>query len=176
MTIDDRAKPGTVQPSFHPDDMTAACSDHEAARGGYAVPLGVVDVYVLYAVAWISSAAATGIVGNLAYAAIQRLLERSKDKSVPGHLHAAGSQVRIDEVKLVARLALQARCGELGLPVPTTLSLTIRSMTRDTTVSTVWHVVIDGSDLRAEVILATGGLWQQQIPVAIWTVTPDSQR
>jgi len=71
---------------------------------------------------------------------------------------------------------LQARCGELGLPVPTTLSLTIRSMTRDTTVSTVWHVVIDGSDLRAEVILATGGLWQQQIPVAIWTVTPDSQR
>lgn len=128
-----KATAGTRQVSRVAIDLAAVVSDRDTARGVYSVPTGHTDHDILYAVAWLSSAAASGLIGNVTYAAVQRLLRgRTEPPNGKSDICAAGQQV--------------------GDPV----------------VGGIWHVMIEGPGIRAEVLVQTEGLLYGTMPIVVW--------
>jgi hypothetical protein len=152
-------------------------SDDKFARGLRSVDAGLISYEIIYAIAWISSAAASGVIGNLTYDAVKRLLHQlGKTGDVDDELPSenirdglSGDNHSREMQEQLAKQTVRARCGEIGWPVPALASLQIVEMKY---AHHVWNIVLKGPELEAEVVLAKGSVRYQSIPVTLRTVSP----
>jgi hypothetical protein len=145
-------------------------SDQENARGYYGESRGHSDRFFLYAIAWTSTAALSGIVGNVAYAAIYPLLKKMKrkDKKPVLLMEYPYDEDYAEYIDLIARLAVAKRCGDLNIPVPDLDKMRTISESHGSGIS---YVKVDAPNLHAEVLVAASiDIYTQSIPVAIWTI------
>jgi hypothetical protein len=141
----------------NPDDE----SDSEIARGaGYYhytrtvsplpwIPnhwIEDVEVITKFALPWLGTAAAGGIVGNLAYDIVKSLVARLKDN--PPDWNKSGEEYWDVLVKQTVR----ARCAELDWPIPAIDSLHVTLRVNPNNTGTR-HYFVKGVDMEAEVVI-----------------------
>jgi hypothetical protein len=153
-------------------DFYEIFSDQETARlitGHFMGGAGC----TVHAVGWIAMTGISGIVGNVADDAIRAMLERARSfyAERPGKQPKTKEpDDRFSRIHLIAKLALQVRCAELGIDMPTLDDLTVVRTEPDTDLSNVLHIVVDGRGLRGEVVLWPADEYQSsRIPVKIWS-------
>jgi hypothetical protein len=142
-------------------------ADRSLARGYCAEERGHGDAYTWYAVEWLSSAAASGIIGNIAYDAIRPLLKKIKRAS--GNEERTGANPDGQEhVDLVAKLAVQELCRNRGLPVPELAGLHVTSNRIGGDLSPEWRCQVEATNLYAEVVVhAYWDIFTQTIAIAM---------
>jgi hypothetical protein len=150
-----------------PPDSGEWLADRSLARGYYARERGHGDSYGWYAIEWLSSAAASGIIGNIAYATIQSILRKIKREA--GKEESIGANPDGQEhVDLVAKLAVQEHCRNHALPVPKLDELRVASNRPYGDLSSEWRCQVEASNLYAEVVVhAYWDIFTQSIAIAM---------
>lgn len=118
----------------------------------------------VYTVQWISLAAASGVIGNVAHNAVTRMT--AKIFSQRHEAQVSLTAYSPEDAELVAKLAVMTRCAQIGWSMPAfdDLKVTHKQLTGH---DGIWQVVLTTTDLTAEVVVKSAHLHGQSMPVAI---------
>lgn len=109
--------------------------------------------------AWVATAVASGVLGNAAYDALKATYNKITHRT-PAPRERTGRDV------LLAQLAVAARCGELGLPVPDYSGL---RCTSTSTSASETQVSLESATLKATVTI-TPSKGDGGISVTLYTI------
>ena len=157
--------------SYAPD-YPKPVSDDQHARGRQIFPTGQVDVGIEFSIPWLTEAMAAGVIGNIAYALLVRIINKLAERKRDEYPAKIPVSVRKRaDAEVWAKLTVQARCAERGLTIPNFSSFDVKEVkfTFDRDLGCpVWQVLLRFKEMSAEVAIAGGDLSHQSIPVKIW--------
>lgn len=112
------------------------------------------------ATAWVATAVASGVLGNAAYDALKAAYAKITRRTPP-------LREQTDRDVLLAQLAVAARCGELGMPVPEYSSLRCTSASASASEN---RVFLESTTLKATVVISRSVDGGSGISVTLYTV------
>lgn len=158
-TLDETATAGRGQHNTGHVSVVVAGHTQEVS------PLDAAVVVLIAAATGVATAAVQGVIGNAAYDLLKIPYLRLRGS----HPDPDGASLQPDELWIVAKYAVQARCGELNWPVPRLESLKQDSLDN---ADGQFRLRLSSPEVKGEVVIPAGRLNDARLEVTLRSSRP----